>query len=82
MLETDTKEASSAPNSTDDSINFLRKYLAEITDLVQDLLGQLGARLYRDFYDIPNTSEMLMCTLYSIEHVPDYRIRFWIRRTW
>lgn len=82
MLETETKEPSSSPNSSDDLINFMRKYLVEITELVQNLLGQVGARLNKDLFNIPNLSEMLLGTLYSIEDVPDYRIRFWIRKTW
>lgn len=56
-------------------------------DLIQNILGLIGSKFFAHFYynsiDLSiNTSELICDTLYSISNVPDYHLRFWIRRTW
>lgn len=95
MLETELKEQTS--ESPNDALNFLRRYIFEMGELVQSVLGLMGAKLFTHFYQMDNivngvgsgggsgfysTSDLLVSTLDNMECVPDCRLRFWIRRTW
>lgn len=88
MLETEIKEQTSNGNSND-PLAYTRRYLLELTDLVQNILGLIGSKFSTHFYIYPGSigfsfdaSELMCATLFSIANVPDCRIRFWIRRTW
>jgi hypothetical protein len=67
---------------TADSAFHLRRFIGEITEYVQSIVGYIGTKLRFDFYSMPNVTEMMLSTTYSIETIPDFRVRFWIKRTW
>lgn len=79
----DTTEPPSTTNTLQaDSTFHLRRFVGDVTDTVQAIVGYVGSKLYRDFYSLPNASELMMATMLSIEHVPDFRVRFWVKRGW
>uniref|UniRef100_A0A915EI34 Exportin-5 n=1 Tax=Ditylenchus dipsaci TaxID=166011 RepID=A0A915EI34_9BILA len=85
MLDaSDQKESDGSPTNGSDHqpTHFLRRFLVELTEIAQSLIGLVGAKFHWDFYDLPDLSNMMLSTLLSIESVPDIRLRFWIKRTW
>uniref|UniRef100_A0A183CH17 Transmembrane protein n=1 Tax=Globodera pallida TaxID=36090 RepID=A0A183CH17_GLOPA len=68
--------------STTDSTIFMRRFIREITDLIQSIVGLVCARFYRDFYAISDVADAIERVHVGIECVPDFRFRFWIKRTW
>uniref|UniRef100_A0A914H404 Golgi SNAP receptor complex member 2 n=1 Tax=Globodera rostochiensis TaxID=31243 RepID=A0A914H404_GLORO len=68
--------------STTDSTIFMRRFIREITDLIQSIVGLVCARFYRDFYAISDVADAIERVYVGIECVPDFRFRFWIKRTW
>lgn len=69
-------------NGGADMVLFLRKFISEISDLVQSIIGAICARFPNNVYSLPNASELMTGTLYAVESVPNFRLRFWIRKTW
>lgn len=85
MLETEMKEQA-LNGISNDPLTYTRRYLLEMTDLVQNILGLIGSKFLL-FYNnsigsLFDSSELMYSTLYSLPNIPDCRIRFWIRRTW
>ncbi|KAL3096921.1 hypothetical protein niasHS_002637 [Heterodera schachtii] len=77
-----TNGAKNGGISTTDSTIFMRRFIREITDLTQSIVGLICARFSRDFYAISDAAEAIGRVHVGIEYVPNFRIRFWIKRTW
>nr|CAD2138907.1 unnamed protein product [Meloidogyne enterolobii] len=61
---------------------FMRKFIVEISDLIQSILGLFFFKFPLNIYSINNSTELITGTLYAIENVPNFRLRFWLRRAW
>ncbi|KAI1724053.1 exportin 1-like protein [Ditylenchus destructor] len=61
---------------------FMRRFLHDLTEIMQKLFGFFGSKLGAELYTLPSASQLLHSLLYSVEYVPDIRLRHWIRRAW
>uniref|UniRef100_A0A914N402 Uncharacterized protein n=1 Tax=Meloidogyne incognita TaxID=6306 RepID=A0A914N402_MELIC len=59
---------------------FMRKFIVEISDLIQSILGLFFFKFPLNIYSINNSTELITGTLYAIDNVPNFRLRFWLRR--
>ncbi|KAL7080574.1 hypothetical protein ACQ4LE_000437 [Meloidogyne hapla] len=62
---------------------FMRKFIVEISDLVQSILGLFFFKFPLNIYSINDSTELITGTLYSTDNrILNFRLRFWIRKTW
>ena len=80
VMEADDQETTDGNifNATDR----LQKFTADITDMVQSIIGLCGSKLYFDFYSLPNIQDLFRALLMDLDLIIDFRLRYWIRRTW
>lgn len=70
------------PSVETDAINSMRRFLVDIGDTVQTIIGHVGAKMSASFYSLPDAAELVQGTFLNANYVPDYRLRFWIKRAW
>uniref|UniRef100_A0A7E4VPR8 Importin N-terminal domain-containing protein n=1 Tax=Panagrellus redivivus TaxID=6233 RepID=A0A7E4VPR8_PANRE len=63
-------------------IHRLQRYISDVTDMIQSITGLCGSKLYVDFYRQPSVTEMLNALLVDADVILDYRMRYWLRRSW
>lgn len=54
----------------------------DVGDYVQNVVGLCGAKLSRDFYALPDASALVLSVFRNADSVPDYRLRYWLKRGW
>ncbi len=59
-----------------------RCFIGELVDHLQTIIGLCIVRFGVQFYSLTESSHLIDCTYATIDHVPDYRLRFWIKRVW
>jgi len=64
------------------NISNIKKIFLQISDLIQSILGLFFFKFPLNIYSINNSTELITGTLYAIENVPNFRLRFWLRRAW
>uniref|UniRef100_A0A914MXI5 Exportin-5 C-terminal domain-containing protein n=1 Tax=Meloidogyne incognita TaxID=6306 RepID=A0A914MXI5_MELIC len=64
------------------NISNIKKIFLQISDLIQSILGLFFFKFPLNIYSINNSTELITGTLYAIDNVPNFRLRFWLRRAW
>uniref|UniRef100_A0A914VQ52 Importin N-terminal domain-containing protein n=1 Tax=Plectus sambesii TaxID=2011161 RepID=A0A914VQ52_9BILA len=64
------------------SVDHARAFIGEITDRVQSLIGLCISRFDQQFYALPEAGQLMFNCFQFLEDVLDFRLRYWIRRTW
>uniref|UniRef100_A0AC34Q3I6 Importin N-terminal domain-containing protein n=1 Tax=Panagrolaimus sp. JU765 TaxID=591449 RepID=A0AC34Q3I6_9BILA len=80
VMEAETEESSDG-SLTNTATSRLQTFIADITDMIQSILGQCGSRLGYDFYRLPNAVNFLDGLGSNLNYIIDFRMRFWIKRT-
>lgn len=78
----DVEESQNANSIQHDAIAHMRRFFTEVGDLVQNIVGLAGSRLYHDFYGLADAQKLIECTFANADMIPDFRLRFWIKRAW
>ncbi|CAD5235033.1 unnamed protein product [Bursaphelenchus xylophilus] len=60
----------------------MRRFLFDIGDFVQNIIGLTGNKMSRDFYSLSDASSLIQSVFINAECVPDYRLRYWVKRAW
>jgi exportin-5 len=60
----------------------LRRYISDITDMIQSIIGLCGSKLFFDFYSLQNIQTFFRSLVMDLDLIIDFRLRYWIRRTW
>jgi hypothetical protein len=60
----------------------MRRFFTEVGDLVQNIVGAVGNRLHHDFYSLSDSQKLIECAFVGADQIPDFRLRFWIKRAW
>uniref|UniRef100_A0A158R678 Xpo1 domain-containing protein n=1 Tax=Syphacia muris TaxID=451379 RepID=A0A158R678_9BILA len=69
-------------NQTDDPKSHARSFISDVTDYVQSITGLLASAMPAELFLEPCVSAWCMQLVSHISYVPDFRLRFWIRRSW
>lgn len=76
-------EESQASNfAQNDAITYMSRFFVEVGDSVQNIVGLVGSRLYYDFYSLPDSQSLIESAFANANYIPDFRLRFWIKRAW
>uniref|UniRef100_A0A914BXV3 Uncharacterized protein n=2 Tax=Acrobeloides nanus TaxID=290746 RepID=A0A914BXV3_9BILA len=78
----DIEIPSSQSTSTMDSVDHLRRFISDLHEITHSIIGLLGSKYASEFYAQVISSELASGTLESIEYLPDFRLRIWIRKAW
>uniref|UniRef100_A0AC35FWD0 Importin N-terminal domain-containing protein n=1 Tax=Panagrolaimus sp. PS1159 TaxID=55785 RepID=A0AC35FWD0_9BILA len=80
VMEADDQEPteSTSFNPTDR----LRRFISDITDMIQSIIGLCGSKLFYDFYSLSNIQQFFRSCVMDLDLIIDFRLRYWIRRTW
>ncbi|KAI6191517.1 Exportin-5 [Aphelenchoides bicaudatus] len=78
----DVEESQTATNAQQDGVAHMRKFFTEVGDLVQNIVGLVGSKLHHNFYDLADSQKLIECAFSNADHIPDFRLRFWIKRAW
>jgi hypothetical protein len=60
----------------------MRRFFNDVSDMVQNIVGLCGSKLYYDFYALPDSQKLIEAAFTSADRLPDHRLRFWIKRAW
>ena len=60
----------------------MRRFLSDIADSVQNIVGLVGVRFGRDFYALEDANALVEAAFLNADMLPDYRLRYWIKRAW
>uniref|UniRef100_A0A914Y819 Exportin-1/Importin-beta-like domain-containing protein n=1 Tax=Panagrolaimus superbus TaxID=310955 RepID=A0A914Y819_9BILA len=80
VMEADDQEPTE--NKAFNATDRLRRYISDITDMVQSIEGLCGSKLFYDFYNLPNIQSFFQSCVMDLDLIIDFRLRYWIRRTW
>jgi len=80
VMEAESQETEECGNGINATEKF-RRYIADITDMIQSIIGLFGSQLYFDFYRLPTVENLLGSLINDLDYIIDFRMRFWIRRT-
>ncbi|KAI6244084.1 Exportin-5 [Aphelenchoides fujianensis] len=65
-----------------DAIAYMRRFITDVNDCVQNIIGQVGQRLAADFYKLDDAPALVESAFLNAEYLPDFRLRFWLKRAW
>ena len=80
VMEAESQETEEYGNGINATEKF-RRYIADVTDMMQSIIGLFGSQLYFDFYRLPTVENLLGSLINDLDYIIDFRMRFWIRRT-
>ncbi|KAI6209644.1 Exportin-5 [Aphelenchoides besseyi] len=78
----DTDELTPTQFVEHDGIAHMRRFITDINDIVQNIIGQVGQRLGAEFYKLEDASSLVEAAFLNAEYLPDFRLRFWLKRAW
>ncbi|VDK17606.1 unnamed protein product, partial [Anisakis simplex] len=68
--------------STEDPRDHARCFISDITDSIQSITGLLASKMANELFAELSLHSWLLQLVSHIDVVPDFRIRFWIKRSW
>ncbi|CAD5227458.1 unnamed protein product [Bursaphelenchus okinawaensis] len=82
MIYSASESYEDSPAISPEPVTQMRRFLFDIGDFVQNIVGLTGQKMSRNFYSLPDASSMIQSVFINADCVPDYRLRYWVKRAW
>ncbi|KAL3990326.1 Exportin 1-like family protein [Acanthocheilonema viteae] len=74
--------SSTARILSDDPGTHARAFIFDVTEKVQTLIGYFASKAATQLFSDPEISSWALFLSCHLTFIPDFRLRFWLRRTW
>ncbi|VDK72886.1 unnamed protein product, partial [Litomosoides sigmodontis] len=74
--------SSTTRSSSDDPGTHARAFIFDVTEKVQTLTGYFASKAGKQLFSDPEISSWALFLSCHLTFIPDFRLRFWLRRTW
>ncbi|MCP9263084.1 hypothetical protein DINM_006433 [Dirofilaria immitis] len=82
LASIDSCSSSTARILFDDPGTHARAFFFDVTEKVQTLIGYFATKATKQLFSDSEISNWALLLSYHLTFVPDFRLRFWLRRTW
>ncbi|MFH4974934.1 hypothetical protein AB6A40_001643 [Gnathostoma spinigerum] len=73
---------STSRQNAEDAVTHARAFVSDITEHIQIFTGYCGSQMGHEFYIDSRAGEWMKTVVCDIAYAPDFRLRYWIRRSW